>query len=49
MFREVQQSTGFGRYENANKQDDDMPSIVHETIKVNMADFEYLQQFCIKV
>ncbi|CAM0140661.1 hypothetical protein VKS41_006688 [Umbelopsis sp. WA50703] len=46
---EVQQSTGFGQYANANKQDDDMPAIVQDTIKANMPDFEYLQQFALKL
>lgn len=45
----MQQSTGFGQYANANKQDDEMPAIVHETIKANMPDFEYLQQFALKL
>jgi hypothetical protein len=49
VCREVQQSTGFGQYENAHKQDDEMPSIVQETIKANMEDFEYLKQFCLKL
>lgn len=50
FIREVQNSTGFGQYANANKADEEeMPSIVEDTIKANMEDFEYLRQFCIKL
>jgi hypothetical protein len=47
--REVLNSTGFGKYSNVSCQDEEMPSIVDDTIKANMEDFEYLRQFCIKL